>query len=50
VLAGEASVGALGSSADRAALAMVRLDRVEEARAAGSPFTAGGVAVEIHTV
>jgi folate-binding protein YgfZ len=48
VLAGEASVGALGSSANSAALAMLRLDRVEEARAAGRPFTAGGVPVEIE--
>ena len=35
VLDGELPVGALGSSAGREALAMLRLDRVEEAKAAG---------------
>ena len=38
-------VGALGSPAGRQALAMLRLDRVEEARAAGRALSAGGVGV-----
>jgi folate-binding protein YgfZ len=49
VLAGETSIGALGSSAGNAALAMLRVDRVEEARAAGRSFTAAGVVLEIES-
>ena len=49
VLAGQTPVGALGSAADGLALAMVRLDRVEDARAAGESLTAGGVAVRLET-
>ncbi len=47
VLDGELAVGALGSSAGREALAMLRLDRVEEARAAGRPLRAGGVGLAL---
>jgi tRNA-modifying protein YgfZ len=47
VLAGETPVGTLGSATQRHALAMVRLDRVEDARVAGRPLTVGGVGVEI---
>ena len=43
VLDGELAVGTLGSSAGREALAMLRLDRVEEASAAGRGLTAGGI-------
>jgi tRNA-modifying protein YgfZ len=42
VLDGELPVGALGSSSGREALAMLRLDRVEEAKAAGRGLSAGG--------
>jgi folate-binding protein YgfZ len=49
VLAGEISVGALGSVAARRGLAMVRLDRVEEAQATGRLLTVGGVRVAIET-
>jgi folate-binding protein YgfZ len=45
VLAGETPVGTLGSAADGLALAMLRLDRVEDARAAGAGLTVEGVAV-----
>jgi tRNA-modifying protein YgfZ len=48
VLAGDAMVGALGSSGGGRVLAMVRLDRIEDARAAGRELTAGGVGVEIE--
>jgi tRNA-modifying protein YgfZ len=48
VLAGETPVGTLGSAADRLALAMLRLDRVEDARVAGSGLTVGGVAARIE--
>lgn len=47
VTAGESVVGVMGSSIDGRGLAMLRLDRVEEARAAGAGLAAGGVAIEI---
>jgi tRNA-modifying protein YgfZ len=43
VMDGALAVGALGSSSGREALAMLRIDRVEEASAAGRPLSAGGV-------
>ncbi|HVY20391.1 MAG TPA: folate-binding protein [Bauldia sp.] len=43
VTAGERALGALGSSAGTAALALVRLDRAKEAMDAGIPIVAGGV-------
>ena len=43
VMDGELSVGALGSSSGREALALLRLDRAEEATAAGRTLSAGGV-------
>ena len=47
ILDGELPVGTLGSTSGREALAMLRLDRVEEARAAGRPLTAAGVVVTL---
>jgi tRNA-modifying protein YgfZ len=47
VLDGELSVGALGSSSGREALALLRLDRAEEASAAGRPLSAGGVTLAL---
>jgi folate-binding protein YgfZ len=47
VLAGEAEVGALGSTAGAHALASIRLDRAEDARAAGTPLSAGGIALTL---
>ena len=47
VLDGELPVGALGSSSGREALAMLRLDRAEEAKAAGRRLTAGGAEVAV---
>jgi hypothetical protein len=49
LMGGEISVGTLGSAAQGHALALVRLDRVEDARAAGHTLTAGGVTVEIES-
>jgi len=43
VLDRELAVGTLGSSSGREALAMLRLDRVEEANSAGRGLTAGGI-------
>jgi tRNA-modifying protein YgfZ len=47
VLDGELAVGTLGSSSGRAALAMLRLDRVEEAKASGRGLSAGGVGLTL---
>ena len=43
VMAGDKVVGTTGSSAGGMALAMLRLDRMADARASGLPLTAGGV-------
>ena len=48
VVAGETPVGALGSAADGLALALVRLDRVEDAKTAGVALSIGGVGVSIE--
>jgi folate-binding Fe-S cluster repair protein YgfZ len=50
VMDGELPVGTLGPSAGASALAMLRLDREEEARAAGRALSAGGVGVEVEAV
>jgi folate-binding protein YgfZ len=45
VMAGERQVGTTGSAAGVRALAMLRLDRVADAMAAGTPLLAGGVQI-----
>ena len=45
VMAGEKQVGTLGSTANKRGIAMLRLDRVAEAIAAGVPLQAGGVTI-----
>jgi tRNA-modifying protein YgfZ len=47
VLAGDKSVGTIGSAADGHALALVRIDRASEALEAGLPLTAGGLVIRI---
>jgi folate-binding protein YgfZ len=47
VLAGETELGTLGSAAGHYALASIRLDRAEDAKAAGTPLTAGGIALTL---
>jgi tRNA-modifying protein YgfZ len=47
ILDRELTVGALGSSSGREALALLRLDRVEDAAAAGRPLSAGGIGVAL---
>ena len=47
VLAGEKEVGHLGSTAKGRGLAMLRLDRVADALAAGLPLTCGGIAITL---
>jgi hypothetical protein len=50
VMDGELPVGTLGASAGASAVAMLRLDREEEARAAGRALGAGWRAVEVEAV
>jgi folate-binding protein YgfZ len=47
VLAGDKSVGTMGSAADHHGLALIRIDRASEALEAGTPLTAGGLAIRI---
>ena len=47
VLAGDTEVGTLCSTAGPHALASIRLDRAQDARDAGTPFTAGGIALTL---
>lgn len=46
VMAGDKIIGMMGSSASGRGLAMLRLDRVEDALAAGMPLLAGGIAIK----
>jgi tRNA-modifying protein YgfZ len=48
VMAGEKQVGTTGSAAGERGLAMLRLDRVADAMAAGLPLTAGGVMLSMR--
>jgi folate-binding protein YgfZ len=48
VMAGDKQVGTTGSAAGSCALAMLRLDRVAEAMAAGQRLTAGGTVLSVH--
>ena len=47
ILAGDKAVGTIGSAADHHGLALIRIDRVADALAAGLPLTAGGLAVRL---
>ena len=47
VMAGDREVGTMGSAAAGRGLAMLRLDRVDEALAAGTPLSAGGLAIRL---
>ncbi len=47
ILDGELPVGTLGGASGREALAMLRLDRLEEAGAAGRELKAGGIGVRV---
>lgn len=46
VVAGSKTVGTMGSAAGESGLALLRLDRVSDALAAGEPLLAGGIAIE----
>ncbi|HXD45527.1 MAG TPA: folate-binding protein [Pseudolabrys sp.] len=45
VMAGDKEIGMLGATANGRGLALLRLDRVADAQAAGVPLTAGGIAI-----
>jgi hypothetical protein len=47
ILAGEKAVGTIGSAAGHDALALLRIDRVGDALAAGLALTSGGLAVRV---
>jgi len=47
ILAGDKSVGTMGSTAGHNGLALIRIDRAADAFAAGLPLTAGGIAIRI---
>jgi folate-binding protein YgfZ len=47
VMAGDKNVGTLGSTSGGRGVAMLRLDRVEDALAAGVPLVAGGVPLRV---
>jgi folate-binding protein YgfZ len=47
ILAGDKSVGTMGSAAEHHGLALIRIDRVSEALEAGTPLTAGGLSIRI---
>jgi folate-binding protein YgfZ len=48
VMAGEKNVGTMGSSAGNLGLAMLRVDRVADAMAAGTPLLAGGIPMKLR--
>ena len=47
VMAGEKTIGTMGSSAKGRGIALLRIDRAEDARAAGIPITTRGVPIRI---
>jgi len=47
IVAGDKPVGTMGSSADGMGLALARIDRVADALDAGTPLTAGGIAIRL---
>ena len=48
VMAGDKSVGTMGSSVGKQGLAMLRVDRVAEALDAGTPLSAGGITLTLR--
>lgn len=49
IMAGELSVGVMGSAEGRDGLALVRVDRVADAAAAGVALSAGGIALRLES-
>jgi hypothetical protein len=48
ILAGDTNIGQIGSMAGTEGLAMIRLDRLEDARAAGAVVKAGEATADVH--
>jgi folate-binding protein YgfZ len=48
IMAAEKTIGTLGSTANGRGLAMLRLDRVADASAAGTPLTASGAVLQVR--
>ena len=46
-IAGDKPLGTMGSSADGMGLALIRIDRAADALDAGTPLTAGGIAIRL---
>ncbi len=49
IFAGDIAIGVMGSSAGAAGLALLRLDKVDDARAAGRPLTTQGATLSVNT-
>src|SRR6185437_12134491 len=47
ILAGDKSLGTMGSSAQGAGLALIRIDRAADALDAGTPLTSGGLGIRL---
>jgi hypothetical protein len=47
ILAGDKSLGTMGSSAEGAGLALIRIDRAADALDAGTPLTSGGLGLHL---
>ena len=47
ILAGDKSVGTMGSSAAGCGLALIRIDRAADALDAGTPLTSGGLGLRL---
>jgi folate-binding protein YgfZ len=47
ILAGDKPVGTMGSTAGERGLALIRIDRAADALEAGTPLTAGGLAIRV---
>ena len=47
IVAGEKSLGTMGSSANGAGLALIRIDRTADALDAGTPLTSGGLGIRL---
>ena len=47
IVAGDKPVGTIGSTAGQNGLALIRIDRAADALQAGTPLTAGGLAIRL---
>ena len=47
ILAGDKSIGTIGSTSGKNGLALIRIDRAADALDAGTPLTAGGLGIRL---